>query len=137
MGKYNKFQDDRKDKPQANPLWRGVGCIIMIGVPLITFGLTILAMPPLIATGLMPLQLMGQVKFPAWVFKAPGLSDAAMFIGSINNLWLGLLVFFVILLLLSGISSLIYVSVLQVVGPPRYSEKDAPPSRYKAKVYKR
>jgi hypothetical protein len=137
MGRYNKFQDDRKDKPQGNPLWRGVGCIIMMGLPLITFGLTILAMPPLIATGLVPLQLMGEVIFPVWVFKAPGISDIANFIGSINNLWLGLAVFFIILLLLSGISSLIYVSVLQVVGPPRYSEKDAPPSTHKAKAYKR
>jgi hypothetical protein len=137
MGKYSKTQYERKEKPAANPLWRGVGCIIMIALPLITFGLTQLSMPPLIATGLVPLQLEGFVNFPAWVFNVNGLSDVAVFIRSIDNLWLGLIVFFIILLLLSGISSLIYVSVLQVIGPPRYSEKDAPPSTHKAKPYKR
>jgi hypothetical protein len=138
MGKYNKFQYDRKDKPQANPLWRGYGCIVMMALPLITFGLTVLSMAPLVATDLIPTQLLGYVNFPAWVFKAPGLSDIAIFIRGIDNLWLGVIVFFIILLLLIGFASLIYVSVLQVIGPPRYSEKDAPPPKgYKAKPYKR
>lgn len=137
MGQYNKFQDARKEKPAPNPLWRGYGCIMMIALPLISFGLTLLSMPPLVATGLVPLQLMEMVNFPDWVFKVRGLSDAANFIRSINDLWLGLIVFFIILLLLSGISSLVYVLVLQVMGPPRYGERDAPPSRHKAKPYKR
>ena len=109
----------------------------MVALPLITFELTLLSIPPLVVTGLVPFQLLGQVNFPAWVFKAPGLSDVANFIRGIDNLWLGVILFFIILLLLTGISSLIYVSVLQVIGPPRYSEIDAPPTSYKAKVYKR
>jgi hypothetical protein len=137
MGRYSKTQYVRKEKPQANPLWRGVGCIIMVALPMVTFGLTLLSMPPLIATGLVPLQLEGFVNFPAWVFKVRSLSDVAGFIRGIDNLWLGIIVFFVIMLLLSGIFSLIYVAVLQVIGPPRYSEKDAPPSREKAKPYRR
>ena len=137
MGRYSKTQYVRKEKPQGNPLWRGVGCIIMVGLPLITFGLTILSMAPLVASGLMPMQLLGYINFPAWVFKVRGLSDAAIFIRGIDNLYLGLIVFFIILILISGIASLIYVSVLQVIGPPRYSEKDAPPSTHKAKPYRR
>jgi len=86
---------------------------------------------------LVPFQLLEQVNFPAWVFRIPSLSDVAIFIRGLNDLWLGVIVFFIILLLLTGISSLIYVSVLQVIGPPRYSEKDAPPTGYKAKTYKR
>ena len=138
MGKYNKYQYQGKGKAQANPLWRGFGCIIMVVLPLITFGLTVMSIPPLVATGLVPFQLLEQVNFPAWVFRIPGLSDVAIFIRGLNDLWLGVIVFFIILLLLTGISSLIYVSVLQVIGPPRYSEKDAPPPKgYKAKPYRR
>src|ERR1700690_3076763 len=137
MGRYSKTQYVRKEKPQGNPLWRVVSCIIMVGLPLITFGLTILSMAPLVASGLMPMQLLGYINFPAWVFKVRGLSDAAIFIRGIDNLYLGLIVFFIILILISGIASLIYVSVLQVIGPPRYSEKDAPPSTHKAKPYRR
>jgi hypothetical protein len=134
---YNQFKYERKDKPQMNPLWRGFGCIVMVALPLITYGLTVLAIPPIVATGLVPLQLLGYVNFNDWVFKVRGLSDIAVFIRGINNLWLGLILFFIILILLTGIASLIYTAVLQVIGPPRYSEKDAPPSKYKAKPYKR
>ena len=109
----------------------------MVALPLITYGLTVLSIPPLVATGVVPIQLLEQINFPAWVFRTPGLSDGAFFIRGVSNLWLGVILFFFILLLLTGISSLIYVSVLQVIGPPRYSEKDAPPTSYKAKVYKR
>jgi hypothetical protein len=137
MGRYSKTQYERKEKPQGNPLWRGVGCILMVALPLITFGLTVLSLPQLVATGLIPIQLEGFVNFPDWVFKVRGLSDIAIFIRGIDNLWLGIIVFFIILILLTGIASLIYVSVLQVIGPPRYSEKDAPPPKYNAKPYKR
>jgi hypothetical protein len=71
------------------------------------------------------------------VYRAPVLGQISGFIASINNLWLGVVLFIVILLLLTGIFSLGYVTVLQFLGPPRYSEMDAPPSRHKAKAYKR
>jgi hypothetical protein len=120
-----------------NPLWRGIGCILIVLVPLITLGLTAIVTPVLSATGYVPHELMGHVIFPDWVFKVPILNAITAFIASINNLWLDLIIFIVILVILTGISSLIYVSVLQVIGPPRYGEKDAPPSKYKAKEYKR
>ena len=109
----------------------------MVALPLITFGLTLLSIPKLLMTGLIPYQLLGRVNFPVWVLRTPFLSSIAYFIRSINNLWLGLIVFVIILVLITGISSLIYVSVLQVFGPPRYTELDAPPTGYKPKVYKR
>jgi hypothetical protein len=137
MGRYSLFHNPARKKPEANPLWRGVGCIIMVALPLITFGLTILSMPKLLATGLVPYQLLGRVNFPVWVYRTPFLSSVAFFIRSINNLWLGLIVFVIILVIITGISSLIYVAVLQVIGPPRYTELDAPPTGYKPKVYKR
>jgi hypothetical protein len=137
MGRYNQFQYERQGRPEPNPFLRGAGCIIMVALPLITFGLTLLATPPVATTGYVPVQLLGMINFPAWVFRTTGLSEIAIFIRGINNLWLGVLLFFIILILLSGISSMIYVSLLQVLGPPRYSEKDAPPSTHKAKPYRR
>ena len=137
MGRNTRLQYERKDKPQQNPLWRGVGCIIMVALPLITFGLTLLAIPPVLATGLVPLELLRNINFSAWVFRVRGLSDIAIFLRGISTPWLGVLLFVVILILLSGLASLVYVAVLQTIGPPRYSEKDAPPSTHKAKPYRR
>ncbi len=137
MGRYSHFHNPAKKKPEVNPLWRGFGCIIMVAVPLISLGLTILTIPKLVATGLVPFQLLGQVNFPIWVFRVRVLSPVAIFIRSFDNLWLGLMVFFIFLLLITGIGSLVYVSVLQAFGPPRYTEMDAPPTGYKPKLYKR
>lgn len=137
MTAYNKFQTGKSAKKAMNPIWRGIGCILIVLVPLITLGLTAIATPFVSTTGYVPHELMGHVIFPDWVSKVPILSAIAAFIASINNLWLSLIIFIVILVILTGISSLIYVSVLQVIGPPRYGEMDAPPSKYKAKEYKR
>jgi hypothetical protein len=137
MTSYNKFETGKSEKKPMNPVWRGIGCLLIVLIPLITLGLTAIATPVIITTGYVPHELMGHVIFPDWVLKVPILSAIAVFIASINNLWLSLTIFIVILVILTGVSSLIYVAVLQVMGPPRYGEKDAPPSRYKAKEYKR
>ena len=137
MSSYNKYQHKSKERQGLNPIWRGIGCILLVVVPLLSFGLTVILIPFLVATGYVPLELLGRVNFPNWVYRAPVLSIIASLIHGINNLWLGVVVFFVVLLLLTGIFSLIYVTIMQFLGPPRYSEKDAPPSRYKAKEYKR
>jgi hypothetical protein len=137
MTAFNKFQPGVSKKKGMNPIWRGIGCILIVVVPLITFGLTLIVAPLVATTGYVPNEIMGHVTFPDWVSKAPVLNGIAAYIGSINNFWLGVIVFIVILLLLTGISSLIYVTVLQFMGPPRYSERDAPPSKYKARAYKR
>jgi hypothetical protein len=137
MTAFNKFQPKTRQKKGMNPIWRGIGCILIVVVPLITLGLTTIVAPLIITTGYVPSELLGHVNFPDWVITAPILSGIASYIAGINNLWLGVVVFIVILVLLTGISSLIYVTILQFIGPPRYSEMDAPPSKFKAREYKR
>ena len=61
----------------------------------------------------------------------------ATFIGSIHNLWMKMLTWFVILLLLTAVASLLYSMIYSLVGPARYTELDALPSKYKAKKYTR
>jgi hypothetical protein len=136
MGLYTKYKP-LKVKPGMNPIWRGVGCILLVIAPVVSYALTILVVPLLIATGYVPLELLGNVHFPDWIFKVPVLNGIASLIGGINNLGLDIVVFVVIMLLLTGIFSLIFVAVLQVTSPPRYGEMDAPPSTHKAKPYKR
>ena len=137
MGKYAKYQRKSEKKAGMNPIWRGIGCILMVIVPVISYVMMVIFTPVIKATNLVPNELLGYVKFPAWVLKSPILSDVTFFIGGINDLWFKLIAFFVILLLLTTIFSLLYTMVFQLVGPPRYTDKDAPPSKYKAKEYKR
>lgn len=137
MTEYNKYRGQPKERHAINPVWRGIGCILIVIVPVISFALTVILSPFVIGTGYVPVDLLGHVKFPDWVYRAPFIGGISGFIASINNLWLGVVVFFVVLLLLTGIFSLVYVTILQFIGPPRYSEMDAPPSRHKTKAYKR
>jgi hypothetical protein len=137
MGHYDRFQLKSRQKKPINPIWRGVGCLLIVIVPAISAAVTLVLVPPLEATGMVPLGLLGYLNLPAWMFKVPFLSTLAGFIGGIKNLGLGLVVFFVVLILLAGIFTYFYVAFLQFSGPPRYSEIDAPPPRYKARPYKR
>lgn len=120
-----------------NPIWRGVGCVLFVVVPLISYGAMTLLLPPVIATGQVPPQLLANAQFPPWVFKAPILSNIALYLAGINELWLKMIVFFVVLFVLIVVFSLLYSMFYQLAGPPRYTEMDAPEMERKAKAYKR
>ncbi len=137
MGKYAKFQRKTPEKKGLNPIWRGIGCILIVVVPLLAYGLMVLFVPVIIATGKVPYQLLGFVHFPDWAYKVRVVADIVIFIGSIQNLWLNIITFFVIVLILTTVASLLYSWIYSVVGPARYTEMDAPPSKHKVKKYTR
>jgi hypothetical protein len=137
MGKYAKYHHKSPEKRRMNPIWRGIGCILIIVVPLLTFGIMLVSVPSIISTGKVPYQLLGRVHFPDWVFKLRITAVIASFINSFDNLWVYIITFFVILLILTSVASLVYSMIYTVVGPARYTEMDAPPPKYKPKVYKR
>ena len=135
--KYRKYERAEIKKQGMNPLWRGVGCILFIIVPLLSYFLMTLVVPPVLATGQVPPELTASPTFPPWVAKAPVLNGLAAYLSSVQNLWLMLIIFAVILLLLATVSSLVWTMVQSVVGPPRYTEMDAPEAEQGAKRYTR
>jgi hypothetical protein len=138
MGKYLKYeQKSQKKNKEMNPVWRGIGCILILLVPAMSYGLMLVFVPPIIATGMIPWELLGYVHFPVGLLSWPVLGPLLLFIGSINNLWINLIGFFVFLVVLSGTFSLLYSLVWQYAGPPRYTLLDVPPSDHKGKSYKR
>jgi hypothetical protein len=137
MAKYAKYQRKSPEKKGTNPIWRGIGCILIIVVPLLAYGLMLVFVPPIIATGKVPTQLLGPVHFPDWAFKLRITADIASYISSFNNLGINIISFLVILLILTGIASLLYSMIYSLVGPAQYSELDAPPTKYKGKKYTR
>jgi hypothetical protein len=137
MAKYAQFKQRPTARRVMNPIWRGIGCILIVVVPLVAYWLMILTVPMIIATGKIPYQLLRPAHFPDWAYRAPVIAEMARFIGSISNLWLNLIAFFVIILLLTGVASLLYSMFYALVGPARYTEVDAPPAKYKGKKYTR
>jgi hypothetical protein len=137
MGKYSKYRSKSVEKKGMHPIWRGIGCILIIVVPLLTFWIMSITVPLIIATGKVPYQLLGPVHFPKWAFKVQTVAVIAGFISSIDNMWINIITFFVILLILTAVFSLLYSGIYQMVGPVRYTELDAPPTKYKGKKYTR
>jgi len=138
MGKYStRFEPPSTRKKEIAPIWRGIGCLLMIFIPALAYGLMIMVVPLVVDSGYVPLELLGRAQFPEWVYRMSFLYPVASFLGGIDYLWVKPISFFVILVLLAGIFTLLYTAVYQLVGPARYSKIDVPPSSHKPKVYKR
>lgn len=136
MAKFEKYRRKSPPKKEISPLWRGIGCILMLIVPVISYGIAYVFLQEAKTLGWVPPELLGRIKFPDWMYGVPFLDTIARFFGSLKDLWAMLIFFFVTLFILSGLISLVYSALYQLVGPPRYNELDAPPTR-RGKEYKR
>lgn len=137
MAKYEKYRRKTPPKQEMSPLWRGIGCVLMIVVPAISYVIAYAFLQEAKTRGWVPVDLLGHIKFPDWVFGVPFLSTLARFFGSLKDPWAMLIFFFTVLFVLSGLISFVYSALYQVLGPPRYSEMDAPPPRWRGKETKR
>jgi hypothetical protein len=128
MGKYGSFKQQPFKRPyEVHPIWRGIGCIMMILIPLVS----IVGSLVLIDTGQkqgwpLPYELMGNPRFPAMAYQIPVIEDLARSISSVNNLY-AIAVFSIVFMILGfAIISLVYSFAFKAVGPSRYTPLDAP-----------
>lgn len=123
---------------QPHYLWRGIGCVMMLVIPALSYMTGKLIIDALIkARYYIPYQLLGRPELPSLFYKSEGLMVILGPIVRTNNLYAYLTATFLIMILLSGTMSLTYAIVYRFFGPSRYGPLDAPPPKYKAKTYKR
>ncbi len=134
---YGKYQKVEETKPAPNPIWRGVGCLLIVILPVAAYFLMKVTVPLLLNTGVVPPDIQGYVRFAPWILKTPGLMQGANFIGTINDFWLKLIVWVTLMILVGAIGSLIFTSIMQFMGPPRYREIDVPGNPYRGKKVSR
>ncbi len=137
MEEYTNYRHKVRRKPGMNPIWRGIGCLLVFVVPIITYKLTMIVVPLIIATGLVPQELLGRVHFPDWTYTMPTVNTVTSYLSSIDYFWVKLIGFFILFSAVTGVISFVYSIIYQLIGPPRYTVVDAPPAKYKPKVYKR
>jgi hypothetical protein len=137
MSKYSKYQRKSPPGKQTHPVWRGIGCLLILFVPMISYGIGYLLLQEAKRLSIVPFQLLGYIHFPEWVIGVPFLSTMARFLGGFKDLGAKLVFFLVTLFILAGLVSLIYSAIYQAIGPSRYTELDAPPTGKKSKEYKR
>ncbi|MFC2028458.1 hypothetical protein ACFLTX_00865 [Chloroflexota bacterium] len=133
MSKYTKYQKVKEHREKRiHPIWRGIGCILALILPVISYFLAV----ELINYGLanqwpIPIELLGSVNIPAqvWVINLP--ANIIRPINNFPNLFAVILFTLVILILLTGLISLIYAFLYRVIGPPQLTSIDAPPIKTK------
>ncbi|MFZ1042287.1 MAG: hypothetical protein WCA79_21535 [Anaerolineales bacterium] len=138
MGRYS--PTTVRPKPQIerpHPVWRGIGCILMIVVPIISFGLAELTIQSNWAQQYVPYQLMGFIVMPAILWKPGFLNPILAFIQGVPNLSGVLVFFFLYLIVIGAFVSVGNAYLYKTLGPPRYGPQDAPQPKIKVKPYKR
>ena len=139
MAKYQSYQKPKElPRNEVHPVWRGIGCIIMLITPIISWA----AAQVLLDFGKTQhwsflYEFSDFVRFPENVYKIPGVLVLANYLSSIAYLKALALFFFLFLILFSGLFAVLNAMLYRLVGPPRYTVIDAPAPRVKTKRYTR
>jgi hypothetical protein len=140
MSKYRTYERQaapihRKD---PHPIWRGIGCLIMLLVPALSLGISSILVQLAPSFGIqLPYGLLGPPLMPEILFRVPGLVGILNWIQGRNNLYAILIGTFAVAIVLTSVLALGYAIVYRIIGPPRYTKYDAPPPNIKVKRYKR
>ncbi len=139
MGKYVRETTSLDNRvKQPHPVWRGIGCLVLLIIPVISYALAVLLVGYALQTGFaIPVQLLGYPVMPVWLFKVPGLIGLLNWIQSQPNLYAYLITTLFTLLFVSGVFSVFYAVTYRIIGPSRYTRLDAPPPKIKVKKYRR
>jgi purine-cytosine permease-like protein len=142
MSKYSSAHRREFKRPyKIHPIWRGIGLMIMILIPIIAWFGAVELVKISQASEVIEVQrftrgLSAPFKFPDWFMAAPVLSDIGRWMRSIPMLKLKLVYFFMIALVLSGVLSIIY-GLIYRAAVPRYAPLDEPAPKVRAKKYTR
>jgi hypothetical protein len=119
-------------------IWRGIGCLLMILVPVIAWILASGTIDRGLELGWpMPYQLTGHAVVPRALWGIQGIGPALSFIEQQPHLYASVLLCIVYVILGGALITVIYSVLYRFVGPPRYGPLDAPPPRFSTRKYKR
>jgi hypothetical protein len=141
MGKYT-THSRQAPKPRSygvHPLMRGIGCIMMIVVPILAYGLALFLVDYGIRRGWpIPPNWLQPITIHPLLFRLRGLEPVWNFLLVQDNL-IAIVVFTIaIIVVIGGLMTIIFGYLYSLFGPPRYGPQDAPPIRgVKVKRYKR
>jgi hypothetical protein len=122
---------------QPPAIWRGIGCLLIIIVPVLSYAAAELSIDYFIAQRLVPRELLITPQVPDWLWLAPVLARIVQAVIGRRAFLAILVLTFVYILFLSGIFSVLYAYMYRLAAPKKYGPLDAPPPRVKIKKYKR
>ena len=133
MGNY-RFNDEAYKKKQSPAGLRGIGCLMTILLPMISY-IAAVELLKIIEVqsffyAISP-SLFGVPSIPQPLMEIKSIQPLLYKISSWANLEAHILFGLAILLALSGTISLVYAIVYRAIAPPRYGALDAPPQKHR------
>jgi hypothetical protein len=139
MGKYSASNFQKPKEKVQSPLWQGIGCMLMIIVPLFSFGLAYAVIDMAFNTGWPPLpyEWVAAPTVPGFITASPELNQYLGPILGAPGFW-GIIIFTVIFTIIVGaLVSFIYAIIQKYMGPSMYGPTDIAPEHRKIKKYTR
>jgi hypothetical protein len=128
----------RREEQTLSPVWRGVGCLLILFVPLLSYFLAVGTVHMAVDQKWpMPYQIMGYPVMPAVLMKLPGLIPLLTFVQAQQDLYAILLITVLYIVAIGAFMSFVYSFIYKYVGPPRYGPLDMPPPKVAPRRYKR
>jgi len=140
MGKYSSHarQAPRPKRGVVHPVMRGIGCLMIVIVPILAYGLSVLLVNYGASKGWpIPPDWRGVPTFHPLLWRLSGVAAILAFLQKQNNLIANVIFAIAITVVIGGVMSVLYGYIYTIFGPPRYGPTDAPPPKVKAKRYKR
>lgn len=123
MGKYSDYQwrEDVVKPWTIHPVWRGVGCIMALIIPILSYTGAVLFVRENIRQGwfYIPYELAQVVFVP--------------FLGEIPYLYSHLIISLLFTAIGFGALTVVYTIIYKILGPPMYGPFDTPPLRKRRK----
>jgi hypothetical protein len=140
MGKYTSYarQKPKIKRGQVHPIMRGIGCLLFVIVPIISYGSAVLLVKYGASQGWpIPPDWLGAPSIPDLLWRLQGLQVILRYLQAQTNLMANLIFALAIAILIFGVMAMVYGFIFKLLGPPQYGPTDAPPIRVKVKRYKR
>ena len=140
MGKYSSSAHKRPapKRDTIHPLVRGIGCLMFVLVPIVSYGIARVLVPYTVQWGLpLPIQWFGAPNIRFSVPNVPFLVEFVDLLRNEQNLTANLVIALIITVLLFGILSIAYGYAYSAAAPSKYGPMDVPPPRVKTKKYRR
>lgn len=121
MTKYTHYsrRPQMEERPwKVHPIWRGIGCIMAIIIPVMSYAGAVLLVQLNQQQGWLPVpkELASSIYLPI--------------LGNVPYLYANLLVTLVLMLIGYGILTTLYALLYKIIGPPSLGPLDAPPVRH-------
>jgi hypothetical protein len=141
MGRYSSYQKQKEKvrRNEVHPVMRGIGCILIVLVPIIAYGLSVYLVDYAVRRGFpIPPAWLGIIDIPPVLLRLGGLAVVWNFLQAQNNLMANIVFTVAITIVIFGLLAIIYGFIYKLFGPPEYGPTDEPPVKgRKVKRYKR